>query len=325
VTSVERLSRGVSRETWSFVVETANESPRRLVLRRDLPGGSIDASSLHQEYEVYRRLQGSVVPVVPVLEYDDDPHRCPQGRPAYLREHVDGHWLPDRYDDPDPVWDEQRLVVCRGHTEALARVHQLDWHALGFDDVLPVPVTPATSALDMIDRHEAYLRDAEFVPHPLVTLGIHHLRRTAPYAEHICLLKGTNGLGEEVFDGTRLIAMSDWELAAIGDPAYDIAQIQGFADRIERNGEVIWSLNHALDYYAELTGWTVDPTSVRWYRNLYGLIMFAFAHRAARALADGRGREARLAWVAVEMQHHAQTRLAAAAGMRHRDSNPESQ
>ncbi|WP_154723287.1 protein kinase family protein [Ilumatobacter coccineus] len=251
-----------------------------------------------------------------MLSYDDDTTRCPNQRPAYLRSHVDGHWMPEHFDDPDPQWNLRRVEICRSHIRALATVHEVDWRSLGFAEILPVPASPEHAAHHLIDLHEAHLDDARMVAHPVVTRGIARLRETAPSAGDLRLVKGTNGLGEEVFAGTDLVAMSDWELAAIGDPAYDFAQLQGFIDRIEHDGEVIWSLDHALAYYRELTGRTIERAAVKWYRTLYGLIMFTFASRAARALAEGRDHQARLAWVAIEMQHHGQARLAAAFGIR---------
>lgn len=321
VRSVERLSRGVSRETWEITLSDPSlpaPSVRRIVMRRDLHGGSIDASDLRQEYEVYRCLAATRVPAMPVILYDDDPDRCPQGRPAYLRHHVPGHWLPAAFTSDQPPRDRahQRIEVCRSHVEALAEVHAVDWRAAGLDAVLPVPTRPTDAARALIDLHTSHLHDAAFEPHPMVTYAIHRLRRSAPPAEELCLLKGTNGLGEEIFDGDVMVAMSDWELAAIGDPAYDFAQLQGFADRIEVDGQVRWDLERALDHYRTVTGRTIDPAAVRWYRHLYGLIMFTFAHRAARSLIEGHDLQARRAWVAVEMQHHGQARLAAACRLR---------
>lgn len=311
VRSIERLSRGVSRETWAIELDggAAGGPVRRLVLRRDLPGGSIDASSLRQEYEIYRCLQATDVPVVGVVTYDDDV--LLQGRPAYLREHLDGHWMPEHYDDRDPCYDELRADIGRRHVEALAAVHSVDWQAIGLGDVLRVPADATNAAHDLIDHHRALVDASALAAHPIVTRGIAELERTAPPARRLCLVKGTNGLGEEIFDGSTMVAMSDWELAAIGDPAYDFAQLQGFVDRVEHRGTVVWSLDHALRHYAELTGHLVTKDEVRWYRRFYGLIMFAFATRAARFLAEGRNLQARLAWVATEMQYHGQARLAA--------------
>ena len=58
--------------------------------------------------------------------------------------------------------------------------------------------------------------------------GIRDLVRSRGLGDVYKRQKGTNGYGEEIFRDGRLVAMSDWELARIGDPAYDWAQIQGF-------------------------------------------------------------------------------------------------
>ena len=42
-----------------------------------------------------------------------------------------------------------------------------------------------------------------------------------PARTRLGLLKGNNGIGEEIWRDGRIVAMSDWELATIGDPSFD--------------------------------------------------------------------------------------------------------
>ncbi|MFO1377780.1 MAG: phosphotransferase family protein [Steroidobacteraceae bacterium] len=315
VLDLRPFPRGVSRETWMIDCTDAAGGRRDLVLRRDMPGGSICLTSLRFEYEVYARLAASSVPVATTLAWEDDPRWLPDGRPFFLRRAVEGSWEIRGFHDPDPRHDELRIAVGREHVRALATLHTTDWRALGFGDLMRVPATAADCALQVIDDVTADIRSVQTQPLPLVTEAVEWLRDHRPReVPAIVLLKGTSGYGEEIFRDGRLVAMSDWELARIGDPAYDWAQIQDFIGDVVVNGRQVWGLQPALDYYRDLTGFTIDPASVDYYRRLYGLYLVLMSQSAARKLQDG-DRFCRLAWVAAEILHRAQCALGMAIGI----------
>ena len=83
-----RAARGVSRETWLVDAEVTRQGRTVLegfAVRRDHDVGSVDPIPLRTEYEVYRRLADSAVPVARALWYEDDPSWRPDGRDAYVR------------------------------------------------------------------------------------------------------------------------------------------------------------------------------------------------------------------------------------------------
>jgi aminoglycoside phosphotransferase (APT) family kinase protein len=315
VLDLHPFPRGVSRETWMIECRDAAGARQDLVLRRDMPSGSICLTSLRFEYEVYVRLAASRVPVAKTLAWEDDPRWLAGGRPFFLRRAVEGSWELPGYHDPDPRHDPLRIAVGREHVRALAALHTTDWRALGFGDIMRVPASAEHCALDAIDDVLAAIRSVQTEPLPLVTEAVEWLRDHRPRSvAAIVLLKGTNGYGEEIFRDGRLVAMSDWELARIGDPAYDWAQIQDFVHDVVVDGRLVWGLEPALDYYRELTGLVVDPPSVDYYRRLYGLCLVLMAQSAARKLDEG-DRFCRLAWVATEILHRAQSALGMAVGI----------
>src|SRR5206468_12735466 len=61
VVEIEQYARGVSRETWVARL-VGTDVPQAVVIRRDLPGGSLVDIPLRTEYEIYRRLGGTAVP-----------------------------------------------------------------------------------------------------------------------------------------------------------------------------------------------------------------------------------------------------------------------
>lgn len=320
IQDLTKYPRGVSRETWfvtcSVATSAGGSREQSLVFRRDLPGGSVCPATLRFEYEIYHRLGASAVPVAPVLWYEDDQEWLAGGREFYVREHVDGHWeIPD-VTNPRPEFDDLRIAVSKEHLRKLALVHTLDWEALGFGDIMRVPPSVDACATTALDRLVGDLERFQLEPFPVVEEAVGWLRAHAPGgAPRISLLKGTNGLGEEVFRDGEIVAMSDWELASLGDPASDFAHIQDFLPDIVRGGEVVWGLGPALAYYEEVSGLHVEPASIEYYRTLGALEMVVFAHNSAVPLVQGTDHLARLAWVSTEVLYWAKNLLAGAAGV----------
>lgn len=312
VLGVDRMSRGVSRQTWTVdvVLDGARER-RRFIVRRDHEAGSVIASSLFEEYEVYRRLDGSRVPVARALWYEDDPALMPDGRPAYVRELVDGDWRLPALDNHAPVGDAERIRLSKEHLDKLVLVHAVDWQAMGFGELLSVPTSPGDCALDLIDDCLVRLAGYDIEPSPVLAEAVASLRARRPRdCERIVLCKGTNGLGEEVWRDGRIVALSDWEMAILGDPAYDFAQCQEMIPDIVRDRRRLWGLPEALDYYAERSGTVVTMDRVAYYRELYGLLQFTYAEHAASLVRGRVDAPLRFMWTATEVAFRSELRLA---------------
>src|SRR5262249_23104541 len=130
VDAVTQLSRGVARETWAIdgsVVTARSTTPIELAVRRDHEAGSVIPSELRLEFEVYRRLTGTQVPVAAALWFEDDTSLQPDGRPAYVRRRVHGDWYLPFLADTSAASDALRIAACKEHLEKLALVHTLDW------------------------------------------------------------------------------------------------------------------------------------------------------------------------------------------------------
>jgi aminoglycoside phosphotransferase (APT) family kinase protein len=316
VTDLTRFPRGVSRETWFVECEyTASGKPRQqgFVIRRDLPGRSICTATLRFEYEIFRRLRGTEVPVPRTLGYEDDPEWMIDGRDFYLRELVEGGWDVPNFTDMDPEYDDIRIEACKEHTRKLAALHTLDWESLGFGDLMDVPPTPADAALTAIDRLDNKLKEIQIEPVPVFAEAIGWLRDNAPRnASRISLLKGNNGLGEEIWREGEIVAMSDWELASIGDPAYDFSWCQGFT-AVVVDGK--WNLQSMLDYYEEISGIHVEKSSIQFYYLIQALEGTVFTHNASVPVVERENLLARLCWVSTEVHHSMQSTLARAMGI----------
>ncbi|WP_202125248.1 phosphotransferase family protein [Actinomadura physcomitrii] len=317
---VRRLSRGVSRQTWSVIGSVLGGdgrwSEREYIVRRDHEGGSIIPTSLRTEYEVYRRLNGSAVPTADVLWYEDEPGWAPDGREAYVRAKVPGDWLLPFIADDDPELDEARVAASKEHLDKLALVHTLDWEALGFGEVFAVPPSPAECAETLIGSVLSRLAEFQFEPSPLLAECVAWLRDAAPRdCPRVTLCKGTNGHGEEVWSDGRIVAMSDWELAVLGDPAYDFAQVQEMIPEIHRNGRRVWGLPEALAYHRERTGIEITVRRVEFYRRFYGVLQFLYCHHAAALVHRKEAAPLRFVWTAAEVGYHSRLRLAGVLGI----------
>src|SRR6185312_6778062 len=91
VKDVERFSRGTSRQTWFVTFQSdRSENEETLVFRTDHATGSIEPTSLAQEYFMYERLGHTDVPVAKALWWEDDPAWTET--PFYVRRKIEGSW-----------------------------------------------------------------------------------------------------------------------------------------------------------------------------------------------------------------------------------------
>ncbi len=307
LTELTRFPRGVSRETWGFTIENLDgaDRPEKLILRRPIEGAVYIPRTIEWEYEIAARLAKTDVPVAKPLWYEDDPAWCfDDGRTFFIREQIDGHWNVPHVVDPAPEWDQHRITLSKEMVAKLGMVHLVDWKAHDFGAIIEAPDSLEDSGPRAIRQIYRELEEVQFEPQPVLAEVKEWLLDNAPPAPRLVLLKGTNGLGEEVFRDEKIVALSDWEQCSIGDPAQDFARTQDLLPHIERDGQVIWSMRHALDYYESLTGIHVEETTVDYYR-LVGCVDGAvYFHTALQSVADGTEPNIRRAYLATELSHN---------------------
>jgi aminoglycoside phosphotransferase (APT) family kinase protein len=309
-----KFPRGSSRETWFVQYRTKPGAViDKIVFRTDFPSGSTIPSSLAQEYFMYERLGRTKVPVARVLWWEEDAGWA--ARPFYVREHIEGSWEIPHYRDPDPVYDALRIEISKEHMRNLALVHTVDWRSLGLDKRLPAPANVQSAALAYIEEIEKTMKSLGGEPVPLFVAGAAWLKGQAPVAPCLSLCKGTNGMGEEVFRDGKIVAMSDWEEAAIGDPAADIAFAQEFVSDVVHDGKTLWSLAHALDYYHSQSGIRITPEAVGFYRKLQSFKMMMYTQSAAMGTRSTPDAHIRQAWTGTEVAHVGKRIMAAALGL----------
>jgi aminoglycoside phosphotransferase (APT) family kinase protein len=141
---------------------------------------------------------------------------APQDSPPYA---VDGFVLRQ-------TGEEQRRLWENG-VDAMAAVHGVDWRSLGLD-VLDDPARGRTGVDQQLAYYDEYLTWAEEGRcHDLARRALDWLRAHQPpdlAPDDVALCWGDSRIGNLLYDaGNRVVAVLDWEMAALGDPQQDLA------------------------------------------------------------------------------------------------------
>jgi len=271
VSSLRAPKAGVSNETFLFEIDyRAGDETRheRLVARLEPRDFLVFPEyDLERQYEVMARLDGSGIPVPRVRWLERDPALL--GSSFYVMDAVDG-------DVPSEVpsyhvfgWvqeapAERRTRIWWNGLETLARIHALDWRALGLS-CLGEPES-ARAAIDAQlaywDRYLALVRD-EGPPQPTLDASLAWLRDNAFTPRRVSLCWGDSRLPNMMFRNDRVAAVLDWEMAFLGDPEADLGW-WCFLDWANNEGyggphlDGIPGKEETLARYAELTGHPVE-------------------------------------------------------------------
>jgi hypothetical protein len=82
-----------------------------------------------------------------------------------------------------------------------------------------------------------------------------------------------------------------------------------------RNGETLWGLPQALDYYHGISGIRVTPEAVGFYRLVQSLKMIMYTESAAVGTHSTPNAHIRQAWTGTEVAHVGKRIMAAAMGL----------
>lgn len=254
VVSLRQTFPGQSQETWLLDTVLGDAQERGFVLRVNPPGGGIVPLPLRREWDVYRLLAKTDIPVGEPLWYEEGGEYF-NGRPYFVRDLVAGSTEVPGLHLPGAEGDALRREVALEHARCLAALHTLDWEAAGFGEVLTAPSGPAAAARLEFDTWVEIWDEVRPEPFPMVTRVLSWLEEHLPgSAPRVSLLKGNNGLGEEIWQDSRIVALSDWELASLGDPAQDWAFSQGMLS--------LWDRDEVLDHYEAIAGFSLERANL---------------------------------------------------------------
>lgn len=231
---LERVLGGQSNPTWFVDVGT-----RRLVLRMQPPGELLpSAHALDRESRVVRALEGTGVAVPHVLCYSED--RSIVGTTFYLMDRIDGRIFHTAL--LEGATPAERRAMYRAAAEMLARLHGVDWQAVGLGDYGKHGEYFARQLRRWTRQWEASRQR----PIPELDRLIAWLPEHLPPQAETTICHGDYRFGNLMFApaGTSVVGVLDWELSTLGDPladlgylcmAYYVGTAHGGVDDVDRD------------------------------------------------------------------------------------------
>ena len=191
---------------------------REYVVRRKPPGKLLpSAHAVDREYRILTALGATDVPVPRTYAYCAD--ETVLGTPFYVMECVRGRVfreprLPD-------VTRAHRTAIYDDMVDVLARLHRVDWQALGLADF----GRPGSYFSRQIHRWTSQYRASETERIESMEQLIAWLPAHIPADDQTTVVHGDYRPGNMIVHPTepRVVAVLDWELSTLGHPLADLA------------------------------------------------------------------------------------------------------
>jgi len=192
----------------------------RYVVRRKPPGQLLpSAHAVDREYRVLTALAGTGVPVPRTYALCTDPGVL--GTWFYVMECVEGRVL---WEPALPDLDKrERFAIYDSLCEVLAKLHAVDWRAIGLADF----GRPGNYFARQISRwSKQYHASVERPLEPMARLA-EWLPRTIPAGDETTLIHGDFKLDNIIVHPTesRIVAVIDWEISTLGHPLGDFTYL----------------------------------------------------------------------------------------------------
>ncbi len=251
IVAIHRVSGGFSKETYIIDV-TQGGGEKRYVLRAGVPGGGyLDAiyGGLDKEFPILQWAWSHGIPAPEPYHLETDESLI--GSLFVLMQFKEGSAAGDSMYARDQV-DVGIFPALAG---ILARLHALPWQ--GDVNLFPevegrTDLTIAESAQLFIEKNRRWQASADLRPSVALTIAFDWLERNVPPNDAPArFIHGDIGFHNMLVSGGDVVALLDWEGAAIGAPAWDLV-----AARLMLDDRVSW--DQFLDWYVDAGG--VRPT-----------------------------------------------------------------
>jgi aminoglycoside phosphotransferase (APT) family kinase protein len=191
---------------------------RDLVLRKQ-PAGELlpSAHAVDREFRIQQALAGSGVPVPRMEHFCDD--RAVIGTLFYIMEALDGRVFKDpALPGLEPC---ERAAIYDSMNEVLARLHVVDWRAIGLEGF----GRPGSYFARQINRWTRQWQASKTREIPEIEQLIAWLPEHVPARDETTIVHGDYRLGNLMLHPREpcVIALLDWELSTLGHPLADLA------------------------------------------------------------------------------------------------------
>lgn len=303
IEDVLRHAEGFSWETYTFTVEWRSDrrtARRGFALRREPTAGLLPPYDAVRDHRLHGAISVTGAVPMPRLRWlETDPAIL--GRPFYLMDRVEGIVpVPWAANDPRVFPDQSsRQRLGDDFIDVLAAIHTIDVAGTGIAQILndDPAQTPEEVALAQVRRWARVAEESYLNREPLLDAAIVWLERNVATSGHRALVHGDYRIGNFMVGRDGAInAVFDWELAHIGDPAFDLAWA---ALRLYRGRSPLMSrlvpIPDARERYRRHTGLRIQHEVWRFW-TVFGHLRAIAPHiRAARAFQDGGVDDIRLA------------------------------
>ena len=193
---------------------------RHYVLRRKPPGTLLpSAHAVDREFRVISALNRTDVPTPRAYAVSED--ESVVGTPFYIMEYCDGRVLWDPLLPEVPK--EGRLAIYRAKFEALARLHAVDYVALGLADF----GRPGSYVARQLSRWGKQYKASETEAIEAMDKLLEWLPAHLPSNDETVLVHGDYRLDNMIFHASepRVLGIIDWEISTLGDPLAELAYL----------------------------------------------------------------------------------------------------
>ena len=262
------------------------DGEHRWVLRRP-PWGErrSTAHDMGREYRVMNALAGGAVPVPTVLHYCADPSVI--GAPFHLTDFVEGT-VYRTTDQTAQLGADRARALSFELVDVLADLHGIDPSAVGLGDFGRPQGFLSRQVARWTGQAEEVLTGVESL--------VDRLRAGMPAERGGGIVHGDYRLDNVLVNGGHVVAVLDWEMAALGDPLTDLGLLQCYWDGVENPGgdTMRKGIDPALgfpefaelaDRYATRTG--TDLADLSWYAAFGYLKLAVLRGRIHQRFLDG--------------------------------------
>jgi aminoglycoside phosphotransferase (APT) family kinase protein len=282
---LERIGGGASRETWLVDAEweeAGDRSVRPLIVRRDPPASLLD-SDRRTEFRVLSAASNIGIPVPRMYWLEEDGRWL--DRPFMVMERMPGTAPPVVV--PATERAETRHRLAEQFVDHLAKIHRADWRRLGLG-FLDVPSPGTAAARAQVEWWEREYQRSKLEERPVLAIALDWLSRHLPETRDITLVHADYRAGNVLYQGDRITAILDWEMAHLGDPMEDLAwavlRFWSSADLCQG----MLTHDEMLAAYERAAGLTVDRERVFFYEILGAVKMAVISLTGVKSFCEGR-------------------------------------